>query len=101
MPLRRRCAISSSPRNVPNPFVRWVLSLGAVGTSIYGPLAAPIAVLLWLWTLWRVVRNPVQPKENFADRWRSRPGSVDSSASIGRPDGTPGKLFTSRRVIAR
>ena len=22
-----------------------------------------------------VVRNPVQPKENFADRWRSKPGS--------------------------
>lgn len=32
-------------------FVRWVLSLGAVGTSIYGPLAAPIAMLLLLYVL--------------------------------------------------
>jgi membrane protein len=32
-------------------FVRWVLSFGAVGTSIYGPLAAPIAMLLLLYVL--------------------------------------------------
>jgi membrane protein len=32
-------------------FVRWVLSLSTGGTSIYGPLAAPIAVLLWLYVL--------------------------------------------------
>jgi membrane protein len=32
-------------------FVRWVLGVGAVGTSIYGPLAAPIAMLLLLYVL--------------------------------------------------
>jgi membrane protein len=32
-------------------FVRWVLGLGAVGTSIYGPLATPIAMLLLLYVL--------------------------------------------------
>jgi membrane protein len=32
-------------------FVRWALGLSAGGTSIYGPLAAPIAVLLWLYVL--------------------------------------------------
>jgi membrane protein len=32
-------------------FLRWVLSLSTGGTSIYGPLAAPIAVLLWLYVL--------------------------------------------------
>ncbi|MGH3457208.1 YihY/virulence factor BrkB family protein [Aeromicrobium sp.] len=32
-------------------FVRWALGFSAAGTSIYGPLAAPIAVLLWLYVL--------------------------------------------------
>ncbi len=32
-------------------FVRWALGLSAGGASIYGPLAAPIAVLLWLYVL--------------------------------------------------
>ncbi len=32
-------------------FVRWALGYSAGGTSIYGPLAAPIAVLLWLYVL--------------------------------------------------
>jgi membrane protein len=32
-------------------FVRWALGYSADGTSIYGPLAAPIAVLLWLYVL--------------------------------------------------
>ena len=32
-------------------FVRWVLGFSTGGTSIYGPLAAPIAVLLWLYVL--------------------------------------------------
>ena len=32
-------------------FVRWALGWSAGGTSIYGPLAAPIAVLLWLYVL--------------------------------------------------
>jgi membrane protein len=32
-------------------FVRWALSYSTGGTSIYGPLAAPIAVLLWLYVL--------------------------------------------------
>ncbi|MGZ5408046.1 MAG: YihY/virulence factor BrkB family protein, partial [Aeromicrobium sp.] len=32
-------------------FVRWALGFSAGGTSIYGPLAAPIAVLLWLYVL--------------------------------------------------
>ncbi|MEH3034601.1 MAG: YihY/virulence factor BrkB family protein [Aeromicrobium erythreum] len=31
--------------------VRWVLGFSTGGTSIYGPLAAPIAVLLWLYVL--------------------------------------------------
>ena len=31
--------------------VRWALSLSTGGTSIYGPLAAPIALLLWLYVL--------------------------------------------------
>ena len=29
--------------------VRWVISVSVGGTSIYGPLAAPIAVLVWLY----------------------------------------------------
>lgn len=32
-------------------FVRWALGYSSGGTSIYGPLAAPIAVLLWLYVL--------------------------------------------------
>ena len=32
-------------------FLRWALGYSAGGTSIYGPLAAPIAVLLWLYVL--------------------------------------------------
>ena len=32
-------------------FVRWALGFSTGGTSIYGPLAAPIAVLLWLYVL--------------------------------------------------
>lgn len=32
-------------------FVRWALGFSSGGTSIYGPLAAPIAVLLWLYVL--------------------------------------------------
>jgi membrane protein len=32
-------------------FVRWALGFSAGGSSIYGPLAAPIAVLLWLYVL--------------------------------------------------
>ena len=32
-------------------FVRWALGYSAGGSSIYGPLAAPIAVLLWLYVL--------------------------------------------------
>lgn len=32
-------------------FVRWALGLSTGGTSIYGPLAAPIALLLWLYVL--------------------------------------------------
>ena len=32
-------------------FVRWAIGLSAGGGSIYGPLAAPIAVLLWLYVL--------------------------------------------------
>jgi membrane protein len=32
-------------------FVRWALDYSADSTSIYGPLAAPIAVLLWLYVL--------------------------------------------------
>lgn len=32
-------------------FVRWVLGWSSGGASIYGPLAAPIAVLLWLYVL--------------------------------------------------
>ncbi len=32
-------------------FVRWVLGFSSGGWSIYGPLAAPIAVLLWLYVL--------------------------------------------------
>lgn len=32
-------------------FVRWAIGLSTGGTSIYGPLAAPIAVLLWLYVL--------------------------------------------------
>jgi len=32
-------------------FVRWILGIGGVGTSIYGPLAAPIAMLLLLYVL--------------------------------------------------
>ncbi|MFL6091189.1 MAG: YihY/virulence factor BrkB family protein [Aeromicrobium sp.] len=32
-------------------FVRWALGIGNVGTSIYGPLAAPIAMLLLLYVL--------------------------------------------------
>jgi membrane protein len=32
-------------------FVRWALGIGGVGTSIYGPLAAPIAMLLLLYVL--------------------------------------------------
>jgi membrane protein len=32
-------------------FVRWALGLSGVGTSIYGPLAAPIAMLLLLYVL--------------------------------------------------
>lgn len=31
--------------------LRWVLALSIGGTSIYGPLAAPIAVLLWLYLI--------------------------------------------------
>jgi membrane protein len=31
--------------------VRWALGFSSGGTSIYGPLAAPIAVLLWLYVL--------------------------------------------------
>ena len=31
--------------------VRWALGYSTGGTSIYGPLAAPIAVLLWLYVL--------------------------------------------------
>jgi membrane protein len=32
-------------------FVRWALGFSSGGTSIYGPFAAPIAVLLWLYVL--------------------------------------------------
>lgn len=32
-------------------FVRWALGWSSGGSSIYGPLAAPIAVLLWLYVL--------------------------------------------------
>ena len=32
-------------------FVRWALGWSSGGASIYGPLAAPIAVLLWLYVL--------------------------------------------------
>lgn len=32
-------------------FVRWALGFSTGGTSIYGPLAAPIALLLWLYVL--------------------------------------------------
>ena len=32
-------------------FLRWALGFSTGGTSIYGPLAAPIAVLLWLYVL--------------------------------------------------
>jgi membrane protein len=32
-------------------FVRWALGFSTGGMSIYGPLAAPIAVLLWLYVL--------------------------------------------------
>lgn len=32
-------------------FVRWAVGYSADGSSIYGPLAAPIAVLLWLYVL--------------------------------------------------
>jgi membrane protein len=31
--------------------LRWVISLSVGGTSIYGPLAAPIVVLLWLYVI--------------------------------------------------
>lgn len=32
-------------------FVRWALDFSTGGTSIYGPLAAPIAILLWLYVI--------------------------------------------------
>jgi membrane protein len=31
--------------------VRWVISVSVGGTSIYGPLAAPIVLMIWLYVL--------------------------------------------------
>ena len=31
--------------------VRWIISISVGGTSIYGPLAAPIVLMIWLYVL--------------------------------------------------
>jgi len=61
-------------------FVRWILGFGGVGTSIYGPLAAPIAMLLLLYVL--SISVLIGAALNAAiDVDRNPPADVDREAS--------------------
>ncbi|MGA8988651.1 YihY/virulence factor BrkB family protein [Aeromicrobium sp.] len=63
-------------------FVRWALGFSTGGSSIYGPLAAPIAVLLWLYVLSIAVligaAINVAVEQGFEDsRWGHRRERLD------------------------
>jgi membrane protein len=52
--------------------LRWVLSAATGGTSIYGPLAAPIAVLVWLYVLSIAVLIGAALNAAWASEWPLR-----------------------------
>lgn len=67
-------------------FVRWALGLSTGGASIYGPLAAPIALLLWLYVLSISILVGAALNEavdlHLPDRWRRRRARVPDHESI-------------------
>ena len=53
-PWRRTCRARCSPSpsgSLGSFVVRWIISKSVGGTSIYGPLAAPIVLMIWLYVL--------------------------------------------------
>lgn len=68
--------------------VRWALGFSSGGMSIYGPLAAPIAVLLWLYVLSISVLIGAAINEAFDHHRHSHQGStIIDSESGGEADG--------------
>lgn len=61
-------------------FVRWALGLSVGGASIYGPLAAPIAVLLWLYVLSIsvLIGAAINAAIDVERHPRGEPGSVEN-----------------------
>lgn len=77
--------------------LRWILSAATGGTSIYGPLAAPIAVLVWLYVTSIAVLigaalnaawDQVWPARE-TDRARRTPGGRGSGKTSGRAGAEP------------
>ncbi|WP_375003261.1 YihY/virulence factor BrkB family protein [Aeromicrobium sp. CTD01-1L150] len=66
--------------------VRWALGFSTGGTSIYGPLAAPIAVLLWLYVLSIAVL--IGAALNSALDTERHPGRVRQDTADGEPQGS-------------
>ena len=91
--------------------VRWIISISVGGTSIYGPLAAPIVLMIWLYVLaiavligaalnaaiesvWprrEIDRGPRAPAAGPADGPRPTRATTPARSSC-RPTGRPGKI---------
>ena len=70
--------------------VRWVISISVGGTSIYGPLAAPIVLMIWLYVLAIAVLigaalnaavESVWPRAGDRPEARERPAARDGDAA--------------------
>ena len=91
--------------------VRWIISISVGGTSIYGPLAAPIVLMIWLYVLaiavligaalnaaiesvWprrEIDRGPRAPAAGHR-RGQGRTRATTPVRSSCRPTGRPGKI---------
>jgi membrane protein len=71
--------------------LRWVISVSVGGTSIYGPLAAPIVVLLWLYVLALAVLIGAALNAAVDDVW---PSPTTTRARIEGADGSEDNPLT-------
>src|SRR5699024_11271200 len=82
--------------------VRWALGFSSGGMSIYGPLAAPIAVLLWLYVLsisvliGAAVNESIDHQRHGAEDARS----TSQTQTAADPDGECGLAPGSERGVA-
>lgn len=65
--------------------LRWIISVSVGGASIYGPLAAPIVVLLWLYVLAIAVLIGAALNAAVDQVWPSRPAPAGGPAGAAEP----------------